>query len=206
MTQYIEPLRSTPPLGLPFDVVESLYQSVESIHRFQYALLQRLQVNQSSEVLFICGSLSIDRCCLQGFVQSIAETFIRVAKNFKLYSTYCALHLRLNRLFDLQQNNETIKDFFSACNPSGQHALSFESYLIKPVQRLVKYPLFLQQMLNHSQKDETSRIVSLRKSIKLMMKISKYVNSMQQLYEEFGQSFESIAEQYYEEHKTVIER
>ena len=129
-----------------------------------------------------------------------------MAKNFKLYSTYCALHLRLNRLFDLQQNNETIKDFFAACNPSGQHASSFESYLIKPVQRLVKYPLFLQQMLNYSKKDETNHIVSLRKSIKLMMKISKYVNSMQQLYEEFGQSFESIAEQYYEEHKTVIER
>ena len=161
-------------MGLPFDVIESLYQSVQSIYRFQCALLQRLEVNQSSEVmicLFIFRSLSIDRCCLQGFVQSIAETFIRVAKNFKLYSTYCALHLRLNRLFDLRQNNETIKNFFSACNPSGQHALSFESYLIKPVQRLVKYPLFLQQMLNYSKKDETNRIVSLRKSIKLMMKL-----------------------------------
>ena len=50
LKQYIEPLRSHSSLGLPSDVIESLSQSVQSIHRFQFAFLQRLPVNQSSEV------------------------------------------------------------------------------------------------------------------------------------------------------------
>jgi hypothetical protein len=39
-----------------------------------------------------------------------------------------------------------------------------------------------------------------------MIKMSQYMNSMQELYEEFGQSFESIRQQYHDEYKRVIAR
>lgn len=37
--------------------------------------------------------------------------------------------------------------FLEAKNPTNQHSASLESYLIKPVQRLLKYPLLLRELL-----------------------------------------------------------
>jgi hypothetical protein len=109
----------------------------------------------------------------------------------------------------LLHHNEYLKEFLSNCNADHQHSLSFESYLIKPVQRIFKYPLFLQQMFIYSDENENNQIVLLekakiKKAIKMMNKISKYINSMQQLYEDFGQSFEYFIQIYNEEYDKVI--
>ena len=123
---------------------------------------------------------------------------MKFSTDFKLYSTYCAMHLRISRLLNLHQTNEHLKEFLVTCNPHRQHSLSFESYLIKPVQRILKYPLFLQQMLTASNNDDL-----LKKAIKMMNKISKYINSMQKLYEDFGQSFEYFIKNYKEQYNKV---
>ena len=39
-----------------------------------------------------------------------------------------------------------MRDFFAARNPSKQMSTAFESYLIKPVQRVLKYPLILREL------------------------------------------------------------
>ncbi|CAF0880247.1 unnamed protein product [Adineta ricciae] len=190
--QYIEPLRNHLTI-LSIDIVDSLYQSVQIIYQFQSRFLGNLQSSSFTNNILI----------------SICETFVRFAKDFKLYSSYCAVHLRINRLLNCHQSNECLKEFFRKCNPSQQHALSFQSYLIKPVQRILKYPLFLQQMFaccnadtkNHCLSKEMSK---LKRTIKLMNQVNKYINSMQQLYEDFGQSFESFTRNSQEQfHKPV---
>ena len=117
------------------------------------------------------------------------------------------MHLRINRLLDLHQNNQHLKEFLAARNPRHQHSSSFESYLIKPVQRILKYPLLLQQMLIYSttdtQTDESKELVKLKQAITMMNDIGEYMNGMQQLYEDFGQSFEHITKTYSEEHNKV---
>jgi len=114
------------------------------------------------------------------------------------------MHLRINRLLNSHQNNEYLKEFLNTCNPYHQHSLSFESYLIKPVQRILKYPLFLQQMFIYCNTDDDNQLLSLKKAIKMMNKISKYINSMQQLYEDFGQSFEYFINNSKEQFNKVI--
>ena len=37
-----------------------------------------------------------------------------------------------------------------ARNPKQQHSSSLESYLIKPIQRILKYPLLLKQLLSYA--------------------------------------------------------
>lgn len=121
------------------------------------------------------------------------------------------MHLRINRLLDLHQNNQHLKEFLAARNPRQQHSLSFESYLIKPVQRILKYPLLLQQMsiyLNSNENDSNEQSLSieiskLKQAIKMMNDIGEYMNGMQQLYEDFGQSFEYVTRTYSEEHNKV---
>ncbi|KAH3735628.1 hypothetical protein DPMN_042163 [Dreissena polymorpha] len=44
--------------------------------------------------------------------------------------------------------NEKLKEFLIARNPKHQHSATLDSYLIKPIQRILKYPLLLQQLCN----------------------------------------------------------
>ena len=121
------------------------------------------------------------------------------------------MHLRINRLLDIHQSNQHLKEFLAARNPRHQHSSSFESYLIKPVQRILKYPLLLQQIAIYSKTTEdttnadapATEIVKLKQAITMMNEIGEYMNGMQQLYEDFGQSFEYITKTYSEEHNKV---
>ena len=121
------------------------------------------------------------------------------------------MHLRINRLLDMHQNNQHLKDFLAARNPRHQHSSSFESYLIKPVQRILKYPLLLQQLSLYSNTNGDhpqqvlvpTEIFKLKQAISMMNDIGEYMNGMQQLYEDFGQSFEQIIKSYSEERKKV---
>ena len=44
--------------------------------------------------------------------------------------------------------NQALQEFLHSLNPRQQHSTALESYLIKPIQRILKYPLLLQQLKN----------------------------------------------------------
>lgn len=48
----------------------------------------------------------------------------------------------------LDEGNQALQEFLQARNPRQQHSSTLESYLIKPIQRILKYPLLLQQLRN----------------------------------------------------------
>ena len=53
------------------------------------------------------------------------------------------------RLFSLSaKTDQTFKEFLEARNPTKQHSSTLESYLIKPVQRVLKYPLLLRELVS----------------------------------------------------------
>jgi hypothetical protein len=57
--------------------------------------------------------------------------------------------------------------------------------------------------------DENNQILSiekskLKKAIKIMNRLNKYINSMQQLYEDFGQSFEYFIKNSKEKYNKVM--
>lgn len=56
----------------------------------------------------------------------------------------------------LAESNEALREFLLARNPKQQHSATLESYMIKPIQRILKYPLLLQQLcaLTHLETDE----------------------------------------------------
>ncbi|CAF3588971.1 unnamed protein product [Adineta steineri] len=204
LERYIEPLRDDSKL-LPADTIESLYISVKSIYQLQQKFLERLESDIPTEIL---AYNAVHEFC--DILISIADTFLSYSQYFKLYSSFCAMHLRINRLLDIHQNNQHLKEFLAARNPRHQHSSSFESYLIKPVQRILKYPLLLQQMSIYSNENEndsndSKEIIKLKQAITMMNDIGEYMNGMQQLYEDFGQSFESITKTYSEEHNKSIQ-
>ena len=46
------------------------------------------------------------------------------------------------------KTDRAFKEFLEARNPTKQHSSTLESYLIKPVQRVLKYPLLLRELVS----------------------------------------------------------
>lgn len=78
------------------------------------------------------------------------------------------------------------------------HQQNFESYLIKPIQRIVKYPMLLNSIAISMQNLECCEetLNNLKTAIRLMESITSFVNDAQRVYDEYGPIFEHIERQY----------
>ena len=81
-------------------------------------------------------------------VSTIAEAFIGIAPFFKLYCSYCQNYtLALSTLRKLQGAGPFAEYLASQSARKEAKGLPLEAFLIKPVQRLTKYPLFFHGLL-----------------------------------------------------------
>lgn len=78
--------------------------------------------------------------------QKLKKYLIRV--NIFLSIIKYQLTYNLTIIFFLDEGNQALQEFLCSRNPRQQHSCSLESYLIKPIQRILKYPLLLQQLRN----------------------------------------------------------
>ena len=108
----------------------------------------------------------------------IAKAFLQVAPFFKLYTLYCSNYQQaLKTLADCRQANPKLNAFLAtAMKQPESHNLSLESFLIKPIQRLTKYPLFFKDLLKSMPGDHLSR-EKLEKAAKLVSDVSQSVDS-----------------------------
>lgn len=56
-------------------------------------------------------------------------------------------------LLSSAKTDRSFKEFLDARNPTKQHSSTLESYLIKPVQRVLKYPLLLRELVSLTDTD-----------------------------------------------------
>lgn len=80
------------------------------------------------------------------------------------------------------------------------HQQNFESYLIKPIQRIVKYPMLLNSiavLANVFVDDDLNR--NLYKVVKQMEAITSHVNDTQRVHDEYGVIFDHIERQFLEQ-------
>lgn len=74
---------------------------------------------------------------------------------------YQLKHQHLNNAIDTNpvcvcfsaKTDRAFKEFLDARNPNKQHSSTLESYLIKPVQRVLKYPLLLRELVSLTDAD-----------------------------------------------------
>ncbi|KAK4048236.1 hypothetical protein OIV83_004941 [Microbotryomycetes sp. JL201] len=100
----------------------------------------------------------------------------------KIYSTYCSRHDRaINRLQELEPE---IKAYLTDCRAlsSGRtQAWDLGSLLIKPVQRALKYPLLLDQILALTPEDHPDRHDLLRAN-EMILGVAEHINEQKQRY------------------------
>jgi hypothetical protein len=80
-------------------------------------------------------------------------------------------------------------------NPRQQQSTTLESYLIKPIQRILKYPLLLAQLKNLTRLG-TDEQQQLTEALVAMEKVAEHINEMQRIHEEYGAIFDHLFRQH----------
>ena len=95
-----------------------------------------------------------------------------------------------------------MQEFLSARNPKQQHSSTLESFLIKPIQRILKYPLLLQQLksLTNPTSEEHKHLAE---ALNGMEKVAEHINEMQRIHEEYGAIFDHLFRQHHKSFKMV---
>eukprot|EP01117_Protostelium_nocturnum_P013420 TRINITY_DN5001_c0_g1_i2.p1 TRINITY_DN5001_c0_g1~~TRINITY_DN5001_c0_g1_i2.p1 ORF type:complete len:207 (+),score=83.49 TRINITY_DN5001_c0_g1_i2:405-1025(+) len=83
---------------------------------------------------------------------SISESFLEMADDFKQYSSYCSSHpLLLSSMAKMRQKESFLE--LEKKMQSMNNGLDFGSFLIKPIQRICKYPILFKELLRNTSED-----------------------------------------------------
>ncbi|XP_073441817.1 rho guanine nucleotide exchange factor TIAM2 isoform X2 [Dendrobates tinctorius] len=187
---YLEPLQNE--IFLTQDEMDSLFGSLPEMLDFQKIFLQTLEDGISSSTDF---NILETPSQFRKLLFSLGGSFLYYADHFKLYSGFCANHIKVQKVLERARTDPAFKDFLDARNPTKQHSSTLESYLIKPVQRVLKYPLLLKELVSLTD-HESEEHYHLTEALKAMEKVASHINEMQKIYEDYGTVFDQlVAEQ-----------
>ena len=109
---------------------------------------------------------------------------------------------RLPNIDNKAEGNQALQDFLMSCNTKKQQSTSLESYLIKPIQRILKYPLLLQQLKNATVANSEEQ-QHLFDALIGMERVAEHINEMQRIHEEYGAIFDHLFRQHQKASKSV---
>ncbi|XP_042190197.1 rho guanine nucleotide exchange factor TIAM1 [Callorhinchus milii] len=199
LERYLKPLQNE--TFLTQDELDVLFGNLREMVQFQVEFLKTLEdgvrlvpdlekletVNQFRKVLF-----------------SLGGSFLYYADRFKLYSAFCASHTKVPKVLVKAKVNPDLKAFLDAQNPKQQHSSTLESYLIKPIQRVLKYPLLLKELISLTDPDSEEHY-HLTVAMKAMNKVASHINEMQKIHEEYGAVFDQLIAEQTGEKKEVVD-
>ncbi|GBG24932.1 Rho guanine nucleotide exchange factor, putative [Hondaea fermentalgiana] len=155
VTEYIKPLREEAVKNdgsgerlISHEDLALIFNNVENILEVNAELLQSLQtgllrVSRNGDIPSLCEVAGV-----------FAKEFVRVVPFFKMYWVYCHQYsAALERLTSLREANRELGHFLQRREARKKNAqASLQHLLIKPVQRICKYPLLFRELLNHMKK------------------------------------------------------
>ncbi|GAM21283.1 hypothetical protein SAMD00019534_044580, partial [Acytostelium subglobosum LB1] len=124
---------------------------------------QLLQVNQELYTRLISSS------------SSIGEVFCIMSSSFDVYSVYCNYHQKSLESINSLSKMPQMENFVSELSHE-LRTMSLHSFLIKPVQRICKYPIFLRELLKATpveHDDHGQLILALAKIEQIVQMINK---------------------------------
>ncbi|XP_041827010.1 T-lymphoma invasion and metastasis-inducing protein 2 isoform X2 [Melanotaenia boesemani] len=196
---YLKPLQNETFLTL--DEMESLFGSLPEMLDFQRVFLQTLEERIASSPDF--NTLETPSQ-FKKLLFSLGGSFLYYADHFKLYSGFCANHIKVQQVLKRAKTDQAFKEFLDARNPTKQHSSTLESYLIKPVQRVLKYPLLLRELVSLTDVDSEEHY-HLTEALKAMEKVASHINEMQKIYEDYGSVFDQLVTEQTSHDKEVTE-
>ncbi|XP_034478361.1 myosin-M heavy chain isoform X2 [Drosophila innubila] len=131
---------------LRLDELQILFANIEEIYEFNSMLLQQL-INSGMEP------------------GKIAKCFINLRERFDVYTTYCTSYPEaislLTKLLQAKHTNALL----ASTQKLLQHRLPLGSYLLKPVQRILKYHLLLDSLRKHCDVKEVAEAYAIMRQV-----------------------------------------
>ncbi|XP_076017749.1 rho guanine nucleotide exchange factor TIAM2 [Genypterus blacodes] len=196
---YLKPLQEETFLTL--DEMESLFGSLPEMLDFQRVFLQTLE----EQIAYSPNFSTLETPAqFKKLLFSLGGSFLYYADHFKLYSGFCANHIKVQKVLERAKTDRAFKQFLDAKNPTKQHSSTLGSYLIKPVQRVLKYPLLLRELVSLTDTDSEEHY-HLTEALKAMEKVASHINEMQKIYEDYGSVFDQLVAEQIGHDKEVTE-
>nr|XP_023667932.1 pleckstrin homology domain-containing family G member 2 isoform X3 [Paramormyrops kingsleyae] len=144
-------------LPLKPEEVNTLFCNIEDIYEFNSDLLEDLE--RSSHAA------------------GIAECFVERSEAFDIYTIYCMSYPNSVAVLRECMKNECLVGFFQERQATLCHSLPLETYLLKPVQRILKYHLLLQELSKHFDKSDPG-YEAVEDATITMTAVAWYINDM----------------------------
>ncbi|XP_078389242.1 uncharacterized protein LOC144671305 [Cetorhinus maximus] len=150
-------------LPLKPDEVNTLFCNIEDIYQFNSELLEDLESCKDAV--------------------GVAECFVERSEDFDIYTLYCMNYPSSVSVLRECMKNGTLAKFFRERQATLSHSLPLETYLLKPVQRILKYHLLLQELAKHFDKSAEGYEM-VKEAIITMTAVAWYINDMKRKQEQ----------------------
>ncbi|XP_063762559.1 pleckstrin homology domain-containing family G member 2-like isoform X2 [Eleginops maclovinus] len=144
-------------LPLKPEQVSTLFCNIEDIYEFNSDLLEDLERSPHAA--------------------AIAECFVERSETFDIYTLYCMNYPNCVSVLRDCMKNKSLVSFFQERQTTLNHSLPLETYLLKPVQRILKYHLLLQELSKHFDKSDPGYEI-IEDAIITMTAVAWYINDM----------------------------
>ncbi|XP_053737881.1 pleckstrin homology domain-containing family G member 3-like isoform X3 [Synchiropus splendidus] len=160
---YLSHIIEQSPVSLSPDQVVRLFGNIEDIYEFNSELLQCLDLCDKDPV-------------------AVARCFVTKREDFTIYTQFCNNYPNSVAALTDCMRNKAVAKFFRDRQATLQKPLPLGSYLLKPVQRILKYHLLLQEIAkNFKQDDEGFEVIE--EAICTMTAVACYINDMKRKHE-----------------------
>ncbi|XP_051897508.1 pleckstrin homology domain-containing family G member 3-like [Pristis pectinata] len=143
--------------------VSALFGNIEDIYEFNSDLLQDLDSCHHDPV-------------------AIARCFVDKSQDFDIYTQYCTNYPNSVAALTECMRNKVLAKFFRERQSTLKRYLPLGSYLLKPVQRILKYHLLLQEIAKHFDVNQEGYEV-IDEAIDTMTGVAWYINDMKRKHE-----------------------
>ncbi|KAJ2298529.1 hypothetical protein IW139_002241 [Coemansia sp. RSA 353] len=147
---------------------------------------QTEQMLRPLEVLFAFQCRFLKSLCGRTSVAATAQLFLAESHKFAVYIDYCGTYHWLCDLLERLKADSAwpnVEDEFQQkmAQYSDKRRLGLRDFLIKPVQRICKYPLFLKELLKYTDvRLESSTFDELNQALTLLKGVCEGVDQVQQ--------------------------
>ncbi|NWH41178.1 PKHG3 protein, partial [Chloropsis hardwickii] len=144
--------------------VSALFGNIEDIYELSSTLLQNLESCANDPV-------------------AVAVCFVTRSQEFAIYTQYCNNYPSSVAALTECMRSKVQAWFLRECQERLRHALPLGAYLLKPVQRILKYHLLLQEIARHFEHKAGDDYELVLEAIDTMTCVAWYINDMKRKHE-----------------------
>ena len=169
--------------------IQQLYSAAVNIQKVQRRFFTDLKAVYPEG-----SSLELTSNSLEGLADTLVpcmESLNQHVAFFKIYGSYCALHNSALEIFREASSDPEFKALMESINPLNDQSRNIQSFMIKPLQRILKYKLFIRQIADYYPSDLDGYTV-IEETFENVDKLGSHINEMQRVYEDYNQTFEQL--------------